>query len=97
MAWVGQIVRQALQLPQFSFAALSTGKGILTNNSPKKNQDPASLLIVSECLPVQPIPAFSAIACSSTGAESTKGRKLSSAHSLLIFSPSFFKRLRSNL
>ena len=40
----------------------------------KKNHDPAVRLIKLECLPIQPKPAFSAIAFSNTGALSTKAR-----------------------
>ena len=74
MALVGHIVKHAVHVPQPSSVGESIGKGRLIKSSPKKNQDPASLLMVKLCLPVQPIPAFSAIACSKTGAESTKGR-----------------------
>ena len=102
MALVGQMVKQAVQLPQFSSTGLSTGNGKLIKSSPKKNQEPASLLRVRLCFPVQPIPAFSAMACSSTGAESTKGRycvvdESISDSALVIFSPNCFKRLRNTL
>ncbi|EXF67584.1 hypothetical protein D030_4587B, partial [Vibrio parahaemolyticus AQ3810] len=44
------------------------------SSSPRKNQEPHSLSKISECLPVQPNPAFWAKGRSSIGAESTKGR-----------------------
>ena len=46
----------------------------------RKKKEPASRLRISECLPVQPSPAFSANGRSRTGAESTKGLKFSEAH-----------------
>ncbi len=86
MALVGQILIQATQLPQslpvvllFLISTTLTGKGISTSNSPRKNQEPASLLSNKLCFPTQPKPAFSANGLSKIGAESTKGRKLKSS------------------
>ena len=88
---------QATQVPQSLLGLVSTGKGISTNNSPRKNHEPAFLFNNNECLPIQPKPAFSASGRSKIGAESTNGRKLNCWQCWAILSPNCFKRLRINL
>ena len=61
MAPVGQIVMQATQRPLLRDRAVDR-QGRSISSSPRKKNDPASRLKISECLPVQPRPAFSAMA-----------------------------------
>ena len=68
------MVKHASSVPQCALAGGSTGSGMSTNNSPRKNQLPPSRSIRQVCLPIQPSPALRASARSSTGAESVKAR-----------------------
>ena len=54
--------------------ACAAGAATVRAISPKKNQEPWSLLISKVCLPRQPMPAFSASATSNTGALSLNTR-----------------------
>src|SRR5699024_1087888 len=74
MACVGQISIQALHEPQCAVVGPSNGNSSEVNNSPKTKKEPDFFSINNVCLPVQPIPAFSAKDFSKTGAESAKGR-----------------------
>jgi hypothetical protein len=74
IAPVGQAGMQALQLPQRSFAGVSTGNGRSVNSSPSMKSEPARSLIRFVCLPIQPRPALRASGFYMTGAESTKAR-----------------------
>jgi len=74
MARVGQMSRQALQVPQCASAGAVTGSGRSTKTSPMKNIEPASRARASVCLPRQPMPLRLAISTSSTGAESVNTR-----------------------
>ena len=73
-ALVGQASMQAEQLPQLLVVGSSIGSGISVNSSPRKNQDPALLLISMVFFPIHPMPAFSARARSRIGALSVKAR-----------------------
>jgi len=76
MARVGQMSRQAVQLPQRdvtgSAAVAAIGRSVQI--SPRKNQEPASRFSTSVCLPIQPRPALRASAFSSSGALSANTR-----------------------
>ena len=74
MACVGQMSRQARHSPQWAETAGVSGKEKSTNNSPKKNIEPASRFSTKVCLPRQPKPLRVANSASITGAESVKTR-----------------------
>ena len=75
IAFVGQLVMHALQLPQLLESVLSlSGNGIFVKISPRKKKDPACSFRTNVCLPTQPSPAFAASGFSNTGAESTNAR-----------------------
>ena len=73
-AFVGHASMQAEQLPQCSEVGSSIGRGMSVYSSPKKNHEPAFLLINMVFLPIHPCPAFSAKARSRMGALSVKAR-----------------------
>ena len=83
-----------MQEPQCLVVGVSKGNSNEVNSSPKTKNEPDFLWISKVCLPVQPIPAFSAKDFSNTGAESAKGRASKSPTFSRIFAESVFKRPR---
>ena len=75
MAWVGQVLMQALHFPHWLGCLLSSfANGRLVKISPRKKYDPDVLFINKVFLPIQPNPAFSATAFSRSGALSVTRR-----------------------
>ena len=87
----------ATQLPQCALAGSSKGSSKLVNNSPKKKNEPACLLMSKVCFPVQPRPLFSAKAFSKIGAESANGRDSKGPIFSSIRFASCFSRPRTTL
>ena len=94
MACVGQISMQAVHDPQCFVAGESKGSSSELNSSPNTKKEPAFLWMSRVCLPVQPMPAFSARDFSKIGAESAKGRDSKSPTFSRIFVANILRRPR---
>ena len=70
-ASVGQISKQALHAPQWSFSGKSTGMSLFKSITPKNNHEPNSFDTKFVCFPCQPKPANWARGFSNNGAVST--------------------------